>query len=168
MWYRTNHSLAFKTTSVIFGTQVVIGVRTSTKLPNTHIKMGWTPTEEGMVRAFTIGQKVHQNVCILLLSEAGKEALLNSNILLDYEQLQFLEGKSSLIAIIVAIQAIGYITAAVIRVANGLVVSSIEGIGFAFSILVFFHSITHVVGHVSHHLLLIYLNPEQKEEMLRE
>jgi len=166
MWYRTNHSLAFKTISFIFGTQVVIGVRTSTKLPNTHIKMGWTPTEEGMVRAFTIGQKVHQNVCIPLLSEGGKEALLNSNILPDYEQLQFLEGKSSLTAIIVAIQAIGYITAAVIRVANGLVVSPIEGIGFAFSILVNFHSIAHVVGRVSHHLFLIYLNPEQ--EVLHE
>ncbi len=168
MWYRTNHSLAFKTISVIFGTQVVIGVRTSTKLPNTHTKMGYTPTEEGMVRAFTTGQKVHQNVCILLLSEAGKEALLNSNILPDYEGLQFLKGKSSLTAIIVAIQAIGYITAAVIRVANGLVVSPIEGIGFAFSILVIFHSITHFVGCVSHHSLLIYLNPEQEEEMLRE
>jgi len=130
--------------------------------------MGWTPTEEGMVRAFTIGQKVHQNVCILLLSEAGKEALLNSNILPDYEQLQFLEGKSSLTAIIVAMQAIGYITAAVIRVANGLVVSPIEGIGFAFSILVIFHSITHVVGRGSHQLLLIYLNPEQEEEVLRK
>jgi hypothetical protein len=72
-WYRTNHSLAFRSISVIFGTQVVIGVRTSTKLPNTHIKMGYTPTEEGTERAFTTGQKVHQNVCILLLSEAGKE-----------------------------------------------------------------------------------------------
>jgi hypothetical protein len=120
-----------------------------------------------MVRAFTIGQKVHQNVCILLLSEAGKEALLNSNILPDYEQLHFLEGKISLTAIIVAIQAIGYITGAVIRVANGLVVSPIEDIGFAFSILVIFHSITHVVRRVSHHLLLIYLNPEQ-EEVLRK
>lgn len=78
-----------------------------------------------------------------------------------------MEGKSSLTAIIVAIQAIGYITAAVIRVANGLVLSPIEGIGFAFSILVNFHSITHVVGRVSHHFFLIYLNPEQ-EEVLRE
>jgi hypothetical protein len=85
MQYRINHSLAFKTISVIFGTQVVIGVRTSTKLPNSHIKMGYTPTEKGMVRAFTTGQKVHRNVCILLLSEAGKEALMNSNILPDYE-----------------------------------------------------------------------------------
>jgi hypothetical protein len=56
----------------------------------------------------------------------------------------------------------------VIRVANGLVVSPIEGIGFAFSILVIFHSITHVVGCVSHHSLLTYLNPEQEEEMLRK
>jgi hypothetical protein len=47
--------------------------------------MGYTPTEEGMVRAFTTGQKVHQNMCILLLSEAGKDALLSSNILPDYE-----------------------------------------------------------------------------------
>ncbi len=79
-----------------------------------------------------------------------------------------MEGKSSRTAIIVAIQAIGYITAAVIRVANGLVVSPIEGVGFAFSILVIFHSITLVVECVSHHSLLIYLNPEQQEELLCE
>lgn len=68
------------------------------------------------------------------------------------------EGKSGVSTTIIFIQAIRYIIIVVYRV--------IKGIRFAFNMLIIVHSLVHHLfrGH-SHHLLAIYLNPKQQEEI---
>jgi hypothetical protein len=119
-----------------------------------------------MADALTLGHKVAENSCLMVLNEAGKLALLESDILPNYKQLQCLDGRSGIATLIIGVQAIGYITSIIYRAIHHLRVSPIEAMGFAFSILVIFHSIVHSMGVICQNPLVIYLNTTQKTNIL--
>jgi len=97
------------------------------------------------------------------VNEAGKLALLESGILLNYKQLRFLDGGSGTATLIIGVQTIGYITSIIYRTIDHLFVSCTEAIGFAFSMLVIVHSIVHSMGMICRNPLVIYLNPHKKQ-----
>jgi hypothetical protein len=138
----------------------------STTLPSTHID---SPVkEDNMVDALTLGHKTAENSRLKLLNRPGKLALLESSILPHYKQLRFVGGRSGIGTLILAVQAIGYVTSIVYRAIHDLPVSPIEAIGFAFSLLVIVHSVVHSVGVICQTPLVIYLNPTQEQEMLEK
>jgi hypothetical protein len=100
----------------------------------------------------------------MVLNDAGKLALLESNILPHYNQLRFVAGRSRIATLILAVQAIGYVTSIVYRAIHHLPVSPIEAIGFAFSLLVIVHSLLHNVGGICRHTLVIYVNHTEAQE----
>jgi len=58
-----------------------------------------------------------------------------------------------------------FVTSIVYRTIHHLLVSPIEAIRFAFSMLVMVHSVVHSVGVICQNPLVIYLNPTQEQEM---
>jgi hypothetical protein len=147
-------------------TSVLLGMSESTKLPSSHV----CPEDDGLEEentadALTLGHKTARNTCLKNLSRAGKLALLESNILPDYKQLRFVDGKSGITAIIICIQAIGYVISIVYRAIHYLPVSPVEAIGFAFSVLVIVHSLVHRLGVICQNPLVIYLNPTQEQNI---
>jgi hypothetical protein len=163
--FGTSNSSVLKSTSILVGTEVVLGKRKSLVLPDTHVQKRETLTEKSMVNALTLGHRVFENSDLVSLTEEGKEALLRTNVLPTYEQLLFLRGKGSVATAIIAIQAIGYMTAISYRAVKGLSVSPVEGIGFGFSMLVIVHSLVRFYGGLSQHVLVIYLDPVQEQEI---
>jgi hypothetical protein len=159
-----------KITRIVANTSIVLGMSDSTKIPRTHIDKDHSPVNEGnMADALTIGYKTAENSCLMVLNEEGKLALLESSgILPNYKQLRFLDGRSGIATVIIAIQAIGYVTSIVYRAIHHLPVSPIEAIGFAYSLLVIFHSLVHNVAVICQNPLVIYLTPEQEQEMLEK
>jgi hypothetical protein len=162
-----NQPRAFlKSTRIAASTYIVLGMSDSTKLPSTHIHTHISPVkEDNMADALTLGHKTAENSCLMVLSRAGKLALLESSILPNYKQLRFLDGRGGIATLILAVQAIGYVTSIVDRAIHHLPVSPIEAIGFALSLLVIVHSLLHSVGIVCQNPLVIYLNPTQEQEM---
>ncbi|CAM6053704.1 unnamed protein product [Sphagnum tenellum] len=155
-----------KSTRIVASTYIVLGISDSTTLPSTHIYTDDSPVkEDNMADAVTLGHKTAENSCLMLLNDAGKLALLESSILPNHKQLRFVEGRSGIATLILAVQAIGYVTSIVYRAIHHLPVSPIEAIGFAFSMLVIVHSVVHSVGVICQNLLVIYLNPAQQQEM---
>ncbi|KAH8972526.1 hypothetical protein BDL97_02G202300 [Sphagnum fallax] len=155
-----------KSTRIVASTYIVLGMSDSTTLPSTHIYRDDSPVkEDNMADALTLGHKTAENSCLMLLSHAGKLALLESSILPNYKQLRFVDGRSGIATLILAVQAIGYATSIVYRAIHHLPVSPIEAIGFAFSMLVIVHSVVHSVGVMCQNPLVIYLNPTQQQEM---
>jgi hypothetical protein len=141
----------------------------STKLPPTHIELDDSPVkEDNMADALTLGHKTIGNSCLMELNEARKLALLESDILPNYKQLRFLDGRSGIATLILGVQAIGYVTSSVYRAIHHLPVTPTEAIGFAFSLLVIVHSVVHSVGVIWQNPLVIYLNPAQEQEMLHK
>jgi hypothetical protein len=119
-----------------------------------------------MADALTFGHKTAENSCLMELYRAGKLALLESSVFSNYKQLRFLDGRSGIATLIIAVQAIGYVTSIVYRAIHHLPVSPIEAIGFAFSLVVILHSVVHSMGVMCQNPLVIYLNPTQEQEML--
>jgi hypothetical protein len=141
----------------------------STTLPSTHIHTDESPVkEDNMADALTLGHKTAENSCLMLLKEAGQLALLESSILPNYKQLRFVDGRSGIATLILAVEAIGYVTSIVYRAIHHLPVSPIEAIGFALSLLVILHSVVRSVGVLCQNPLVIYLNPTQEQEMLEK
>jgi hypothetical protein len=156
-----------KCTRIVASTYVVLGMSDSTRLPLTHIDAAHSPVkEDNMADALTLGHKLAENSCLMVLNEAGKLALLQSDILPNYKQLQFLGGRSGIATVIIGVQTIGYITSIIYRAIHHLPVSPIEAIGFPFSMLVIVHSIVHSMGVICQNPLLIYLNPTQETDIL--
>ncbi len=124
--------------------------------------------EDNMADALTLGHKTAENSCLMLLNPAGKLVLLESNILPNYKQLRFVDGRSGITTLILVVQAIGYVTSIVYRAIHHLLVSPIEAIGFAFSLLVIVHLVVDSVGVICQNPLVIYLNPSQQQEMFDE
>ncbi len=156
-----------KCTRIVASTYVVLGMSDSTRLPLTHIDAAHSPVkEDNMADALTLGHKLAENSCLMVLNEAGKLALLQSDILPNYKQLQFLGGRSGIATVIIGVQTIGYITSIIYRAIHHLPVSRIEAIGFPFSMLVIVHSIVHSMGVICQNPLLIYLNPTQETDIL--
>jgi len=157
-----------KITGIVANTSIVLGMSESTKIPPTHIDTDNSPVkEDNMADALTLGHKTAQNSCLMYLSDAGKLALLEtSSILPNYKQLRFIDGRSGIATVIIGVQAIGYVTSIVYRAIHHLPVSPIESIGFAYSLLVSVHSLLHNVGVICQNPLVIYLSPEQEQEML--
>jgi hypothetical protein len=160
-----NRPRAFlKSTRIVANTYVVLGMSDSTKLPPTHAHtVNSIVKEDNMAYALTLGHKTAENSCLMELSRAGKLALLESSILPNYRQLWFLDGRSDIATLIIAVQAIGYVTSIVYRAVQHMPVSPL---GFAFSMLVIVHSLVHSVGVICQNPLVIYLNPTQEQEML--
>jgi hypothetical protein len=98
------------------------------------------------------------------VNEAGKLALLESDIFLTYKQVPFLDGRSCTATLIIGVQ--GYITSIIYRTIDHLPVSLIEAIGFACSMLVIVHSIVHSLGVICQNPLVIHLNPTQETDIL--
>jgi hypothetical protein len=121
-----------------------------------------------MADALTFGHRTAENSRLMKLKLAGKLALLESSILPNYKQLRFLDGRSGIATLILAVQATGYVTSVVYRAIHHLPVSPIEAIGFALSLLVIVHSVVHSVGVICQNPLDIYLNPTQEQEMLEK
>ncbi len=121
-----------------------------------------------MADALTLGHKTAKNSRLMELNRAGKLALLESSILPNYKQLRFVDGRSGIATLILAVQAIGYVTSIVYRAIHHLAVSPIEAIGFALSLLVIVQSVVHSVGVICQNPLVIYLNPTQEQEMLEK
>ncbi|CAK9269658.1 unnamed protein product [Sphagnum jensenii] len=155
-----------KSTGIVASTYILLGMSDSTTLPSTHIDTDASPVkEDNMVDALTLGHKTAENSSLMKLSKAGKLALLESSILPNYKQLRFLDGRSGIATLILAVQAIGYVTFIVYRAIHHLPVSPIEAIGFAFSLLVIVPSLVHSLGVICQNPLVIYLNPTQQQEM---
>ncbi|CAM6008762.1 unnamed protein product [Sphagnum balticum] len=155
-----------KSTRIVANTYIVLGISDSTTLPSTHMDTENSPVKEDkMADALTLGHKTAENSCLMELNQAGKLALLESSILPYYKQLRFVDGRSGIATLIIAVQAIGYVTSIVYRAIHHLAVSPIEAIGFAFSLVVIVHSLVHSVGVICQNPLVIYLNPTQEEEM---
>jgi len=156
-----------KRTRIIANTFIVLGMSDLTMLPCTHIVLEHSPVkEENMADALTLGHKTAEISYLMELNDAGKLALLESSILPNYKQLRFLDGRSGIATVIIAVQAVGYVTSTVYRAIHHLPVSPIEAIGFAFSMLVIFHSLVYSVGVICQNPLVIYLNLAQEQEML--
>ncbi len=156
-----------KSTRIVADTYIVLGMSDSTTVPSSHIDTDNSPVnEDNMADALTLGHKTAENSCLMVLNEAGKLALLETSILPNYKQLRFLDGRSGIATLILAVQAIGYVTSIVYRAILHLPVSRIEAIGFAFSMLVIVHSVVHSVGAICQTPLVIYLNPTQEQEIL--
>jgi hypothetical protein len=156
-----------KRTRIVANTYIVLGVSDSTTLPITHIHIDHGPVKgDNMADALTLGHKKDKNSCLMHLNKAGKLALLESSILPYYKQLRFLDGRSGIATLIIGVQAIGYVTSIVYRAIHDLPVSPIEAIGFAFSLLVIVRSLVDSVGVICQNPLVIYLSPEQEQEML--
>jgi len=162
-----NQPRAFlKSTRIVGYTYIVLGMSDSTMLPSTHID---SPVkEDNMADALTLGHKTAKNSRLMELNRAGKLALLESSILPNYKQLRFVDGRSGIATLILAVQAIGYVTSIVYRAIHHLAVSPIEAIGFALSLLVIVQSVVHSVGVICQNPLVIYLNPTQEQEMLEK
>jgi hypothetical protein len=159
-----------KITRIVANADIVLGVSDSTKIRRRHINTDHSPVnEDNMADALTLGNKTAQNSFLTELNESGKLALLkSSSILPNYKKLRFLDGSSGIATVIIALQAIGYVTSIVYRAIHHLAVSPIEAIGFAYSLLVIFHSLVYNVGYMCQSPLLIYLTPEQEQEMLQK
>jgi hypothetical protein len=155
-----------KSTRIVANTYIVLGMSDSTTLPSTHIHTKDSPVKEDNVAdALTLGHKTAENSRLKLLNEAGKLALLESSILPNYKQLRFVDGRSGIATLILAVQALGYVTSTVYRAIHDLPVSPIEAIGFALSLLVIVHSVVHSMGVICQNPLVIYLKPTQEQEM---
>jgi hypothetical protein len=103
-------------TRIVASTYVVLGMSDSTRLPRTHIHAAHSPIkDDNMADALTLGHKVAENSCLMVLNEAGKLALLESDILPNYKELQFLDGRSDIATLIIGVQAIGYIISIIYR-----------------------------------------------------
>jgi len=158
-----------KSTRIVASTDILLGMSDSTTLSSKHMSTARSPVnEEYMADALTLGQKTAENSCLMELNEAGKLSLLESGILPNYKQLRFVDGRSGIAALIIGVQAIGYVTSIVYRAIRHLPVSPIEAIGFAFSMLVIVHSVVHSVGVICQNPLVIYLNPTQEQKMLEK
>ncbi len=159
-----------KITRIVANTGIVLGMSDSTKILPTHIDTDNSPVkEDNMADALILGHKTAENSCLMVLNEVGKLALLEtSSILPNYKQLRFLDGKSGIATLIIAVQAIGYVTSIIFRAIHHLPVSPIEAIGFAFSMFVIVHFVVHSLGVISPNPLVIYLNPAQEQEMLHK
>ncbi len=158
---------------IISGCHVVLGT-SKEKLPATHVNDDpLLQISSAIPDALILGgrsklQPQNSSYMVQVLNSAGKQALLRSNILTDYNnQLRFLQGRSGGIVIaITAIQGAGYILSVVYRAANALPVSPVEGLGFALSIAILVHATLHTVVITSHHPLVLYLSPEEEEKLL--
>jgi hypothetical protein len=159
-----NEQRAFlKSTRIVVSTYIVLGMSDSTMLPLTHIEeCRDSLKEDNMADFLTFGQKTAENSCLMQLNDSRKLALLESSILPSYMQLRFLDGRSGITTLIISVQAIGYVTSIVCRAIHHLLVSPIEAIRFAFSMLVIVHSIVHSVGVLCQNPLVIYLNLTQE------
>jgi len=156
-----------KCTRIVASTYVVLGISDSTRLPRTRIHAAHSPVkEDNMADALTFGHKVTENSCLMLLKRAGKLALLESDILPNYKEFQFLDGRSGIATVIIGVQAIRYITSIIYRAIHQLPVSPIEAIGFPFSMLVIVHSIVHSLGVIYQNPPVVYLNPTQETDIL--
>jgi len=155
-----------KITRLVANAPIVLAMSESTDLPSTHVR--GLHDDEYVGDALILGQKTDENSCLMLLSEAGKLALLESTILPNYNQLRFLEGRSGIGALIIGVQAIGYVTSIVYRAIHHLQVSPIEVIGFVHSMFVIVGSGVHSVGVVCQYPLVMYLNPTQEQKMLEK
>ncbi len=159
---------------IISGCHVVLGT-SKEKLPATHVNDDpLLQISSAIPDALILGGRSKlqpqnsSSYMVQVLNSAGKQALLRSNILTDYNnQLRFLQGRSGGIVIaITAIQGAGYILSVVYRAANALPVSPVEGLGFALSIAILVHATLHTVVVTSHHPLVLYLSPEEEEKLL--
>jgi hypothetical protein len=158
-----------KSTRIVANTYIVLGMSDSTMLPSTHIQTENSPVKEDrMADALTLGHKTAENSRLMKLKLAGKLALFESSILPNYKQLRFLDGRSGIATLILAVQAIGYVTSVFYRAIHDFPVSPIEAIGFALSLLVIVHSLVHSVGVICQNPLVIYLNATQEQEMLEK
>jgi hypothetical protein len=173
-----NQSPGFlKRTRIVATSYIVLGMSHSTKLrPSFFLRADdetvqiysvtdHSVNENNVADVLTLGQKTDENSCLMTITEKGKLALLDSSILPNYKQLRFLDRRSGTATLILAVQAIGYLTSIVYRAIHHLPVSPIEAIGFAFSMLVVVHSLVHSVGGVCQNPLVIYLNPAQEQEL---
>ncbi|CAK9256138.1 unnamed protein product [Sphagnum jensenii] len=158
-----------KNIRIVANTYIVLGMNDSNTLPDTHIDTENSPVrEDNMADALTLGQKTAGNSCLMVLNDAGKLALLECSVLPNYKQLRFVDGRSGIATLIIAFQAIGYVASIVCRAILHLPVSPIETIGLAFSMVVIVHSVVHSVGAICENPLVMYLNPEQQQEILDE
>ncbi|CAM6008733.1 unnamed protein product [Sphagnum balticum] len=155
-----------KTIRIVANTYIVLGVNDSDTLPSTHFNTNCSPVnEDNVAEVLTLGQKTAENLCLMVLNDAGKLALLECSILPNYKQLRFLDGRSGIATIIIAMQTTGYVASIVIRAIFHLPVSPIETTSLAFNMVVIVHSVVHRVGAICQNPLVIYLNRTQQREM---
>jgi len=111
MLFGNNQPRGFlKRTRIVANTYVGLGIRRSTKLlPAAHVMWNEPVKENNVFDALTLGQKTDENSCLIELTEEGKLALLESTVLPNYKQLQFLDGRSGIATFTIAVQAIGYV-----------------------------------------------------------
>jgi len=153
-------------TRIVANTYVGLGLRPSTMLPPAAYVIWCDRVKKNKVfDALTFGQKTDENSCLIELTEEGKLALLESSILPNYKQLRFLDSRSSIATFIISVQAIGYVISIVVRTSLHLAVTPIEVIASAYSVLVIVHCIVHTVAMLCQNSLVIYLNPEQEQEL---
>jgi hypothetical protein len=158
-----------KRTKLVGNTFIALIMSDSTKLPPTHIDEDLDVVmQDNIAYALIFEDKLTENSCFVVLSRAGKLALLESSVLPNDKELEFLDSRSAIATIIIGIQATGYLSSVFYRTVSHLPVSPIETIGFFFSMLVSVRSFFHDVGVIHANPLVIYLNPRQEEEMLEK
>jgi hypothetical protein len=109
-----------------------LGISGSTKLPNAHIIEDYTIDEDDMTNALTLGHKVDENSCLVVLFSTCVIVLLKSSILPNYKLFQFVDGKIEVVTSIFNVQAIRYIIDVIHQATKYLLMSPIETIRFSY------------------------------------
>jgi hypothetical protein len=141
-----------------------LGISGSTKLPNAHIIEDYTIDEDDMTNVLTLGHKVDENSCLVVLFSTRVIVLLKNNILPNYKLFQFVDGKIEVVTFIINVQAIRYIIDVIHQTKKDLLMSPIETIGFAYNTLVVVHCVVHNMEVLCQHSFVIYLTPKKKKK----
>jgi hypothetical protein len=144
-----------------------LGINGSTKLPNAHIIEDYIIDEDDMTNVLTLGHKVDENSCLVVLSSTCMIVLLKSNILPNYKLLQFVDGKIGVITFLINVQAIRYIIDVIHQATKDLLMSPIETIGFTYNILVIVHCVVHNMEVLCQNSFVIYLTPKKKKNSIQ-
>jgi len=143
-----------------------LGINGSTKLPNAHIIEDYIIDEDDMTNILTLGHKVDENSCLVVLSSTCMIVLLKSNILPNYKLFQFVDGKIGVVTFLINVQAISYIIDVIHQATKDLLMSPIETIGFTYNIIVIVHCVVHNMEVLCQNSFVIYLTPKKKKNIV--
>jgi hypothetical protein len=110
-----------------------LGISGSTKLPNAHIIEDYIIDDDDITDALTLGHKVEENSCLVVLSSTCLIVLLKNNILPNYKLFQFVNGKIGVVTSIINVQATRYIIDVIHQTTRNLLMNPIETTWFAYN-----------------------------------
>ncbi len=154
---------------IITSCQVLVGTSEG-KISETHgehKKCYDTETFTNDETVLILGTRITENSYMVELDYKGKEALLRSNVLPGSERLELLLGTGTIARVLAGVQNLGFIWGVIVRAGFDLPVTPLEIIGVSHGMLVLLHSVSHFVVATSHRRLIVYLNGDQQEDVLK-